>query len=166
MLDQYARLSILRLQLFQLFLFSSRHARFEGQAPRGDQRRKKLQTHYQPGQTRCKSLQPLALLSAPLLSPLPDDYLLVTIFLDQTGRRKGTPPTPDLHGRVETSVLLDTGSLAGDLTCQHVVTQLHGEILSYADPQLTTVCSGLDSTCYSSMLLLDVGVQYLTCDNF
>jgi hypothetical protein len=39
---------------------SSKHARFEGQAPRGDQRQKYPQTHYQPGQTRCKSPPQLA----------------------------------------------------------------------------------------------------------
>jgi hypothetical protein len=55
--------------------------------------------------------------------------------------------------------------LAGDFISQRVVTQLHGESLSYADPHPTTVCSGLDSTCYSSMLLLDVGVHFLTGDN-
>jgi hypothetical protein len=53
----------------------------------------------------------------------------------------------------------------GAFISQHVVTQLHSS-LSYANPHPTTVCSGLDSTCYGSMLLLDVGVQYLTCDNF
>jgi hypothetical protein len=131
---------------------SSKHARFEGQVPRGDQRRKNSQHHYQPGQPRCKSPPPLALVSAPLLSPLPCYYILVTIFLDQTGRRKGTPPTPDRQGHVETTALLDTGSLAGDFISQRVVTQLHGESLSYADPHPTTVCSGRDSTCYSSML--------------
>jgi hypothetical protein len=130
---------------------SSKHACFEGETPQGDQRCKNPQNHYQPGQTRCKSPPQLAVVSAPLLASLPDYNLCVTIFLDQTGRHKGTPPAPDLQGHV---------------VSQHVVTQLHGESLSYTDPHPTTVCSGLDSTCYGSMLLLDVGAQFLTCDNF
>jgi hypothetical protein len=100
--------------------------------------------------------------SAPLLSPLPDDYLLVTIFFDQTGCRKGTPPAPDLQNHVETVALLDTGSLAGDFSSQHVVTQSHGESLSYVNPHPTTVRSGLDSTCYSDAHLATHSVAITT----
>jgi hypothetical protein len=74
--------------------------------------------------------------TAPLLSPPPDDNLPVTIFLDRTGNRKATAPLPRPHRTVETGALLDTGSLAGDFISQHVVTQLQGDGLSYLAPHL------------------------------
>ena len=96
---------------------SAKHARFADPGPRDDNRRK-------AANRRCKSPTPSSIVSAPLLSTFPDDYLLVTIFLVQTGSRRGTTPTP-LH--VETGALLDTGSLAGDFISQYVVTQLQGD---------------------------------------
>jgi hypothetical protein len=126
-----------------------------------DDRRKPGKSHYQP--VRCKSPPISAPVSAPLLSPPPDDYLPVTIFLDQTRNRKATAPLPRPPRRtVETCALLDTGSLAGGFLRQHVVTQLQGDGLSYSAPHTKTVCSGLDSTCYSSLLLLDIRVKFLT----
>jgi hypothetical protein len=77
-LDQHARPSLLRLQLFQFLLFQARSLR--GSSPARRPASQNPQHHYQPGQPRCKSPPPLALASAPLLSPLPDDYLLVTIL--------------------------------------------------------------------------------------
>jgi hypothetical protein len=78
-----------------------------------DDRRKPGKTHYQPV-PRCKSPPISAPVSAPLLSPPPDDYLQVTIFLDQTGNRKATAPLqlPRPRRTVEKGALLDTGSLA------------------------------------------------------
>jgi hypothetical protein len=56
---------------------------------------------------------------------------LLTIFLDQTANRKATVPLPRPRRTVETGALLDTGSLAGNVISQHVVTHLQGAGLSY-----------------------------------
>jgi hypothetical protein len=68
---------------------SAKHARIADRGPQNDSNRRKAArpNHYQPGQARCKSPTPSSVVSAPLLLPLSDDYLLVTIFLAQTGRR-------------------------------------------------------------------------------
>ena len=141
---------------------SSKHARFDDRVPREDNRRKAAKpNHYQPGQSRCKSPTAPTSVSAPLLSTFPDDYLPVTIFLNQTEHLRGTTPTKH---RVEAGALLDTGSLAGDFLSQHVVTQLQGDSFCYTAPHPTTVCSGLDSTCYDSLRLVDIGILFLTHD--
>lgn len=143
-----------------------RQARFENdRGPRDTQRKPNHYSRQTGQQSRCESLPSHALVSAPLLSPFPDDYLPVTIFIDQTGHRKGTRPTPTRRQVVKTGALLDTGSLAGDFLSQDVVNHLAGHSLCYAASHPMTVCSGLDSTCYSSLRLLDIGVQFLTCKN-
>jgi hypothetical protein len=137
---------------------SAKHARFADRGPQNDNRRKAARPdHYQPGRARCKSPTPSSFVSVPLLSPLSDDYLLVTVFLVQTGSRKGSAPT-QLH--VETGALLYTGSLAGVFISQHVFTQLKGDSFCYKAPHPTTVCSGLDSTYYDSLRLLDIGISF------
>jgi hypothetical protein len=120
---------------------------------------------YQPSQPICKSPPTSTFVPAPLLSPMTDVYLLVTMFLDQTGRHKGMHPNPGHSRHVETGAFLDTASLAGDFVSQDVFTQLHVEGLSYTDPHPTPVCSALDSTCHSRLFFLDVGVSSLTWEN-
>jgi hypothetical protein len=101
------------------------------------------------------------------LYPCFDPLLMITspsrFFLIR--REVARPRTPRRPRHVETGALLDTGSLAGDFISQHEVSQLQGDSRSYSARHPNTVCSGLDSTCYSSLLLLDIGMKFLTCDN-
>ena len=59
-------------------------------------------------------------------------------------------------------VLLDTGSLPGDLIRQELVHKLHGDSFVYTSPSALTICSGLDNTCYVRDQVVDIGLSFVT----
>jgi hypothetical protein len=61
--------------------------------------------------------------------------------------------------------LISITSLATDFVSQTVIDRLSGNEHSYASPHPMTVCSGLDSTCYQSARVIDIGISFLACDN-
>jgi hypothetical protein len=96
------------------------------------------------------------------------EYLPITIFLNPQHpkaltSRNNAPISRDRT--LASSALLDTGSLAADFVSQTVVDRLSGNEYSYASPHPMTVCSGLDSTCYQSARVIDIGISFLACDN-
>ena len=94
------------------------------------------------------------------------EYLPITIFLNPQRHKARTSHNTNAQiipsRTVDASALLDTGSLAADFVSQAVVDRLVGNKLSYTSPHPMTVCSGLDSTCYQSAQVIDIGISFFT----
>ena len=59
-------------------------------------------------------------------------------------------------------VLLDTGSLPGDIISQQLVHKLHEDSFVYTSPSPLTICSGLDNTSYVRDQVVDIGLSFVT----
>ena len=62
---------------------------------------------------------------------------------------------------VEATALLDSGSLAGDFISGKVLRGLGGAHFLRSSDQPILVCSGLDNTCVSSNVILDIDVTFV-----
>ena len=80
---------------------------------------------------------------------------------DQLRPSTGSTPKRGTRNKVvETTALLDTGSIAGDFINAKVLRGLGGAHLLRTGDSPILICSGLDNNCISSNVILDVDVTF------
>ena len=96
----------------------------------------------------------------------PSDFLTATVSLQsQTVRQAAevanrTEVEAGAGAKKTVQALLDTGSLAGNFISQAIITDLQAENYVYRTKRTFSVCSGLDSVCYSSDKMINLLLTY------
>ena len=66
---------------------------------------------------------------------------------------------------IKALAFLDTGAVAGDFISEAFMIRLGASAHMYMSDELITVCSGLNSDCFVSTAVVNMGVTFLCKDN-
>ena len=91
------------------------------------------------------------------------DCLSVTVFASQP--RGCTDPTVVQSREIKALAFADTGAVAGDFISEAFMIHLGASAHVYKSEEPITVCSGLNSDCFISTAVVDIGVTFLCKDN-